>query len=185
MSALKNCFPNRYSPTLLAGTSAADFVISSTSRRKSSRPGAGIMIVSRRPLTSSVMRRKRPRGFSLRAKTNVFRSIWIFSVRIVSSGTPVFGPEKEEARCPKGDGRSFEIIHCFPLFGAVAPLLRSRYLSCQPANLGGAHKPCNRPSRGDVANVSDQSQQSQYINRLGRGLPGAVSSGGSLPLLRG
>jgi ribosome-associated protein len=42
---------------------------------KSSSPGAGMMMVSRRPLTSSVMRKNRPRGFSLSAKTKVFRSI--------------------------------------------------------------------------------------------------------------
>src|SRR5580765_672642 len=78
----------------------------------SSKPGAGMMIVSRRPLTSSVMRRNRPRGFSLRAKTKVFRSIWIRSVLRVSSATGGFGPPAPGY--PYDDERSFEIIILFP-----------------------------------------------------------------------
>ena len=50
-------------------------------------------MVSRRPLTSSVMRRKRPLGFSFKEKTKVFRSIWIFSVFRVSSLLLGFGLE--------------------------------------------------------------------------------------------
>jgi hypothetical protein len=39
---------------------------------KSFNPVAGMITLSRRPLTSSVMRRKRPRGFSFNVKMKVF-----------------------------------------------------------------------------------------------------------------
>ena len=37
------------------------------------------MMLSYRPPISSVMRKNRPRGFSLSANVNVFRSTWSFS----------------------------------------------------------------------------------------------------------
>ena len=49
--------------------------ISCISLTKSSSPGAGMIMLSRRPPTSSVMRKKRPRGFSLRVRMNSLRSI--------------------------------------------------------------------------------------------------------------
>ena len=70
---------------VFCGVSFEAFTISSTNFLKSSKPVEGIMMVSRRPPTSSVMRRKRPRGFSLRAKTKVLRSTWILSVLSVWS----------------------------------------------------------------------------------------------------
>jgi len=69
----------------VGGVSEAALTISSITLLKSSRPGAGMMIVSRRPPTSSVIRRNRPRGFSFSARRKVFLSIWIFSERSVSS----------------------------------------------------------------------------------------------------
>jgi len=60
---------------LRAGISVAALTISSSSFLNSANPGAGTMIVSRRPFTSSVIRRKRPRGFSLSVNTKTFRSI--------------------------------------------------------------------------------------------------------------
>src|SRR3954468_20890485 len=57
------------------GISVEAFTISSRIRLKSSNPGAGMMMVSRLPPTSSVIRRKRPRGFSFNVNTKVFRSI--------------------------------------------------------------------------------------------------------------
>ena len=84
----------RYSAGCFGGVSAEALTISSNSFLNSSRPGAGMMMVSRRPPTSSVMRRKRPRGFSFRANTKVFRSIWILSDFRVSSLTGGFGAPK-------------------------------------------------------------------------------------------
>src|SRR5438309_11624457 len=48
------------------------FTISSSSFLNSSNPGAGTMIVLRRPFTSSVIRKKRPRVFSLSVNTHGF-----------------------------------------------------------------------------------------------------------------
>src|SRR5262249_34189365 len=90
------------------GASSEALTISSNIFLNSSKPGAGMMIVSRRPLTSSVMRRKRPRTFSLSAKTKVLRSIWILSVLRVSSLTGGLGPVPPGY--PYDDERSFEII---------------------------------------------------------------------------
>ena len=61
--------------------------ISSTSFLNSASPVEGMIMVSRRPPTSSVMRRKRPRGFSLRDRTKNFRSICTSTVFNVSSLT--------------------------------------------------------------------------------------------------
>ena len=60
---------------LFCGISFDVFTISLRSFLNSSRPVDGMMMVSRRPPTSSVMRRNRPRGFSLSVKTKVLRSI--------------------------------------------------------------------------------------------------------------
>ena len=62
---LGNGETNRYSGFGgVSGRSAEARTMSSSNRLKSSKPGAGMIMVSRRPPTSSVMRRKRPRGFS-------------------------------------------------------------------------------------------------------------------------
>jgi hypothetical protein len=74
-----------FSQAVFCGVAAEAFTISSTNFLKSSKPVEGIMMVSRRPPTSSVMRRKRPRGFSLRAKKKILRSTWILSVLSVWS----------------------------------------------------------------------------------------------------
>src|SRR6476620_8743440 len=99
---------------IFGGVSAEARVISSKMRLKSSKPVAGMMMVSRRPLTSSVMRRKRPRGFSFKVKTKDFRSIWTLSVRMVSSTTGGLGEECCGCGlwplCPYGEGRSLDII---------------------------------------------------------------------------
>ena len=79
------------SPQCLGGISAEALTISSSSFLKSSKPGAGMIMVSRLPPTSSVMRRNRPRGFSLKVNRNVFRSIWTFSDFSVSSLTGGLG----------------------------------------------------------------------------------------------
>ncbi len=68
------------------------FTISSKILMKSSSPGAGMMMVSRRPPTSSVMRRNRPRGFSFKENMKVFRSIWTLSDLSVSSFEGGLGP---------------------------------------------------------------------------------------------
>src|SRR5437870_2938297 len=73
--------------SVFGGISPAAFTISSNNLLKSSKPGAGMIIVSRRPPTSSVIRKNRPRGFSLCADTKVFRSIWTLSDLMVSSVT--------------------------------------------------------------------------------------------------
>ena len=88
-----------YSRGAFGGVSMEVRIISSKTFRNSSRPVAGMMIVSRRPFTSSVILRNLPRGFSLRVKTKVFLSIWILSLFKVSSATAGFGPECPE--CPE------------------------------------------------------------------------------------
>src|ERR1035437_6286580 len=75
----------------LGGIASDAFTISSTSFLNSARPVEGMMMVSRRPPTSSVMRRKRPRGFSLSVNTKFFRSIWISPLLSVSSTTGGLG----------------------------------------------------------------------------------------------
>ena len=70
-------------------------VRSSSTRRanaaaKSRKAVAGSMIVSRRPPTSSVIFRNRPRWFSLRSRKKIFRSITTFSD--ASGSMPVLSP---------------------------------------------------------------------------------------------
>ena len=60
---------------LFSGISSAAFAIRSICPLNSSRPVEGMMIVSCRPPTPSVMRKNRPRGFSLSVNTNFLRSI--------------------------------------------------------------------------------------------------------------
>src|SRR5262249_28910530 len=93
---------------LVGAVLAECLTISSISLANSSRPVAGMMIVSRRPATSSVIRRKRPRGFSFNDRTNVLRSICSFSVRSVSSLTG--GREPAPPAKPLGEERSCEVI---------------------------------------------------------------------------
>jgi len=69
------------------GSSEAVLAISCTTRMKSSRPGAGTMIVSRRPFTSSVIRRNLPRAFSRNVNRKSFRSMRMRSDFSVVSGT--------------------------------------------------------------------------------------------------
>ena len=76
---------------LRSGISLASFAISSKTRWNSSSPEEGIMTLSYLPPTSSVMRKNRPRGFSLSAKVNVFRSIWSCSDFNISSESGCFG----------------------------------------------------------------------------------------------
>src|SRR5665213_1379151 len=75
----------------LGGISSAAFTISSSIFLNSARPVEGMMMVSRRPPTSSVMRRKRPRGFSLSVNTKFFRSICTSPFLSVSSTTGGLG----------------------------------------------------------------------------------------------
>jgi hypothetical protein len=72
---------------VFGGISSAALTISSTNFLNSASPVEGMIMVSRRPPTSSVIRRKRPRGFSLSEKTKFFRSIWISPLLSVSSTT--------------------------------------------------------------------------------------------------
>ena len=111
-SKLKLTSRPRYSAAF-SGASEETFTISSTIFLNSARPGAGMIMVSRRPLTSSVIRRNRPRGFSFKEKTNVLRSIWIRSVFKVSSLLGGLGPWPPKGEYPEDD-RSFEIIRFFP-----------------------------------------------------------------------
>ncbi len=71
----------------VVGSSLAAFTISASSFWNASKPLAGMMMVSRRPPTSSLMRRNRPRMFSLSTKTKVFRSIGNSACLSVSSLT--------------------------------------------------------------------------------------------------
>lgn len=57
------------------GVSSEACTISSTAFLKSSSPVEGMMMVSRLPLTSSVIRKNRPRGFSLSVRMKDLRSI--------------------------------------------------------------------------------------------------------------
>ncbi len=105
------------------GVASDAAIISSMIFLKSAKPGAGMMIVSRRPFTSSVIRKNRPRGFSRRVKTNILRSIATLSVLMVSSLEGGLGDQELPCGCrfPYGDGLSLEIIY-FPFRSAHGPM---------------------------------------------------------------
>src|SRR5947199_5174886 len=159
--------------------------MSSRSFLKSSSPGAGIMMVSRRPPTSSVIRRNRPRGFSFRAKTKVLRSIWTLSDLRVSSVTG--GLAEPQGRLPYGDERSFEIIHSSQrgrltgyLTHAKNKVDDNRHLST--AEFGRAQEASRIRRIGHAPQINGHAARNQEVEDLGHAVPSAKSFAGCPPL---